>query len=696
MKLRATVIISSLVLLLSAAGCDTNNDEAGGGIETNGPGINDPDTSIGGDTGGGDPDTLMDDATGNPMDDGSGGDPDTATTPDEPTLPTGPGQIWVANRGSKTVTVIDVASNKLLDSISMPNDGEPMYVNYSGWGDVVFVGDRANDRVVAFNRMTHEPIRMIATGKGVFHQWALPKGTQLWVNNDVDRTTTVIDTKTYEPIGQIEMPHDLAAMPGVDGAVPKPHDVLIDPSGDFAYVSYLGFAGGADYVVRFDAHTLKETHRAPVGKDPHLSATADNDVLYVPCQETDEVVVLQRADLSEVKRLPIPGAHGAGMAANGDHLYITNLPDGGDMALFVIDTATNALVSEAGVPAPMVGKPHNVAVSGDDSLVYVTHSGPDADLVSVYPISAAAPVPAGVSAQIEVGKNPFGLGFVPGPAAPMSEARHRVFFDVSELATLRDGHHYEGWAIIDSAPVSTGKFNVDASGVATDLDGIAIPDGIFDGGRDLTVAEAFVLTIEEPGDKDIVPNDTHILAGDLVGYGATLKIGHPGALGTSFKEATGNYILATPTDDDDTNEMSGVWWLSLQMTTPKPGLSLPVLPEGWTYEGWAVVDGTPVSTGTFLAVDASDDAAPHSGMNDGPAVPGEDLLVNAPAGLSFPTNLSGATVVISIEPLPDDSADPFQLKPLVGMVPENANDHQTFDMMNNASTAPIVTAMLKE
>jgi hypothetical protein len=57
--------------------------------------------------------------------------------------------------------------------------------------------------------------------------------------------------------------------------------------------------------------------------------------------------------------------------------------------------------------------------------------------------------------------------------------------------------------------------------------------------------------------------------------------------------------------------------------------------------------------------------------------------MNAPAGLTFPTDLSEGVVVISIEPSPDNSPMPFAFKPLVGQVPANAEDHKTYDMMDN-------------
>jgi len=133
-----------------------------------------------------------------------------------------------------------------------------------------------------------------------------------------------------------------------------------------------------------------------------------------------------------------------------------------------------------------------------------------------------------------------------------------------------------------------------------------------------------------------------------------------------------------------TDENSGIWWLD-PAAGPGAGLDLPTLPDGWVYEGWAVVNGMPISTGTFTAVDAADNSAPFSGSMAGPAFPGEDLLENAPSGLTFPLDLAGGTAVISIEPSPDNSTNPFLLKPLVGGIPMDATDHTAYNMDNNAT-----------
>ena len=264
------------------------------------------------------------------------------------------------------------------------------------------------------------------------------------------------------------------------------------------------------------------------------------------------------------------------------------------------------------------------------------------------------------------------------------------------LETLTGGAHYEGWAIIDGAPVSFGKFNIDASDTVVRLDGTAYPDGILEAGRDLRDATELVITIEGPGDVDITPSDTHYLAGVLDMDAAELTVmGGTESLGVTFAGVSGTYGLATPTDGPDSNERSGVWFVDFT-APPAASLTMPTLPAGWAYEGWVVIGGTPISTGRFTQTDMADDAAPFSGAMPGPPVPGEDLLENAPTGLAFPVDLRSARVVISVEPEPDADPAPFTLKPFVADIPSDAADHTGYPIAGSDDGTPTISITLVE
>ncbi len=245
---------------------------------------------------------------------------------------------------------------------------------------------------------------------------------------------------------------------------------------------------------------------------------------------------------------------------------------------------------------------------------------------------------------------------------------------ISGLENLGADYVYEGWIIVEGSPVSTGTFSVNDSGELSNTS-FEVDAG------SLATAGKFVLTIEPANDTDPAPANTKILAGDFSGSSA--NVSSTGIVG-DFSAASGKYILATPTDGMSNNERSGIWFLDISGGSPAAGLSLPTLTAGWKYEGWVVINGTPISTGTFTDVAAADDNAattPFKGNeNNGPGFPGEDYIQNAPAGLTFPTDLRGTTVVVSVEPDPDNSPNPFTLKPLAHTVPTDAADHVTLTM----------------
>jgi hypothetical protein len=243
----------------------------------------------------------------------------------------------------------------------------------------------------------------------------------------------------------------------------------------------------------------------------------------------------------------------------------------------------------------------------------------------------------------------------------------------SNLPELAAGH-YEGWAIFGDEKVSTGTFDATESHTAQ-LD------------RDLSLADKIVVTIEPDDDPSPKPSGVVVFAGAI--EDGTADLSFP----VDLSSASGSYILATPTDGKGTNEKSGVWFL--KGDPPKASLSLPELPGGWTYEGWVVHDGIPISTGRFDDPTAADDSMAYAGSkNSPPPFPGADLLTNAPMGTSFPTDLTDgkSRVVVSVEPDIDGSDPtgkaPFALKPLAGTIPADAEDHTPYDLEQTGGALP--------
>ncbi|MGY6650304.1 anti-sigma factor [Wenyingzhuangia sp. IMCC45574] len=282
----------------------------------------------------------------------------------------------------------------------------------------------------------------------------------------------------------------------------------------------------------------------------------------------------------------------------------------------------------------------------------------------------------------------------------VTEKSYNLDLSINGLENLGNDYVYEGWIIVNDAPVTTGVFTVDDNGTWSQksfwVDQTA-----------LGTATAFVLTIEPADDSDPAPSATKLLVAPFANNTATVAANTIPGINTSgdgvFTTAAGKYFLRTPTDetgDNNMNDENGIWF-GTPGAPPTAGFSgMPELDmdSGWRYEGWVVVDGTPISTGTFTSFSDRDSGNPFSGTeaNAGPPVPGEDFFLNAPDGVTFPLDVRGKTAVISIEPYPDNSAAPFAIKPLVSQIAMDADTAPTaHDFGANLTSFPTGTITRK-
>lgn len=244
---------------------------------------------------------------------------------------------------------------------------------------------------------------------------------------------------------------------------------------------------------------------------------------------------------------------------------------------------------------------------------------------------------------------------------------------LEHLGDLGPDYVYEGWLITAEGPVTSGRFPMMA----------AMESFEFALDRELVAASSmFVLTIELAFNDDPAPSETHVVAGAFDADGiAALTIAHPAAFGDDFSEAKGAYILQTPTSGDVAEDYDqGIWFV-------EPGvgaaLDLPTLPAGWVYEGWVVDADGPVTTGRFVdpAAADSDMGGKAAGPDAAPPFPGQDFV--DPARV-----LVGNTVVITVEPEPDNSPAPFFFKPLVDPSAEDVGPGVTQPMTLDLSERP--------
>jgi hypothetical protein len=262
------------------------------------------------------------------------------------------------------------------------------------------------------------------------------------------------------------------------------------------------------------------------------------------------------------------------------------------------------------------------------------------------------------------------------PAETTATSVALTFSGLRALDPATEGS-YEAWLVDRAGQArSLGRFAGSSS--------VSLPySGIVDGESEIWI------TVEPPGDNDVVPSPQKLLRGKVRNGTGDLTVA--GALtqgDLALRVRPGQFTMFSPSDNAlngyPSHEESGIWLFNMQPAATDQRdmwVRLTQLDAGWTYEGWMVRDiGQPnaiwLSYGKFHpdytgAINSRDDTGwgPFSGVvnfrTDGEEeFPGDDWISN-PLNLSFPkelslplnlreTTASGAfrwTHVITIEPV---------------------------------------------
>lgn len=274
-----------------------------------------------------------------------------------------------------------------------------------------------------------------------------------------------------------------------------------------------------------------------------------------------------------------------------------------------------------------------------------------------------------------------------------SDTQNISSFEVSlnGLPQLPSSLTYVGWFDGDDIP-ATYLFDKDADANGK-IDYINTQTPL----KFLDSAQIFYITIENKADvgtSNFRPSTRVILQGRFTKGAANLWISENA---DKYSSALAKFALATPTDNNPSNFYNGLWFVdSLDTGTPAAGLDLPVLYGGWIYEGWVEVGGLFLSTGRFSNPKAADLFNGFSGTSPGFAFPGEDFLNNLPSGFTFPFDLRGNKVHISLERRDGNSSG---LSPNIVLfsanIPANAEENKSYSLNYTNNTLPQGYAVIK-
>ena len=316
------------------------------------------------------------------------------------------GFFAVANRVSGTVSIYSSATQTKVTDITLPDeDAAPTYVVYSNEKELLYVADFNNQKILAYDVEGFTIQDSYNVNEGAFHMWVNDKADQIWVNNIVSKTTSVISTNSGSLLATLPLAAD--GITFEDDAAQ--HDVVLQPNGKYAYVSIFSQLG-QNYVIQYDTDDFTIENVEAVGGDPHLSVNKHN--LYILSQDDANIKEYQFRQLTATgKMASIPNAHG--VTANGNRsFFVTNISDR-EIAVYDVPQAR---VKGGISAAATAGSAHNVAFSSLDNVLALTISG--GTTVEFFAVDKSGSDLSPLTVD-ESGQNPFGIGYFEVKSKPL-------------------------------------------------------------------------------------------------------------------------------------------------------------------------------------------------------------------------------------------------------------------------------------
>ena len=295
-------------------------------------------------------------------------------------------KVYVTNSLGDDITVIDLASRRVIDDIHVgqgvhgicaPTDGRTIFTTIESEHNLKII-DTATDKIVNTIGLTGRPNQCAATPDGHY------VGVPIRDHNSVD----IVDTELNKVVKVLP--------------VSTPHNSYNASSNDWMFVSSMG-----DHAIDLiDLKTMSYTKKIPVGGIPRPYAVSrDGKILYSALTDLHGFVIASIPDRKVIERVELPEAppssctleprtptHGLALSPDDKKLWVTSLGDGG---VYLYDVATKKLSNE--IPT---GKcPNWITISPDGRYVAVSNSG--SDDCSIIDVNRRHEV-----ARVKVGKGP--------------------------------------------------------------------------------------------------------------------------------------------------------------------------------------------------------------------------------------------------------------------------------------------------
>ena len=239
-------------------------------------------------------------------------------------------QAYVPNVGSHTISVIDTDTNTAAAPIPLELTSGPAKIAINPDGRHVYLAGRGKNQESTLLVLDTATKTVVATIPGVEGQIAItPDGKRIYVANgggsDSDLKITVIDAAANTVSANVELGKRLAFA------------IAITPDGKYVYV-----ASGDIFVLDTATNMVVATIPARDGFGAgDIAFTPDGKFAYVVNCQTFAVLVVDTVTKTVVARVILAeGPEGIAVAADGKHAYAT-----GGKSISVLDTSTNTVAT---------------------------------------------------------------------------------------------------------------------------------------------------------------------------------------------------------------------------------------------------------------------------------------------------------------------------------------------------------------
>ncbi|MEU9480382.1 YncE family protein [Streptomyces sp. NPDC048191] len=265
-------------------------------------------------------------------------------------------RAYVTNFGADTVSVVDTATDKVIGQPIRVGDA-PVGVAVSPNGTRVYVANSRSNNVSVINTATNTVIATVPVGSSPAGVAVSPDNSRVYVANSDSNNVSVINTATNTVTG--------TPIP----VGPSPKNLVVSPDNSRVYVAN----SGSDTVSVINTNT---TVLSPikVGRNPWDVATVTDQfgdtLLYVTNSGSNNVSVIDPAQGQTITTINVGSQpHDLAVSPDNSLIYVTNFADGTVSEFPAFGPVSPPAVFRVG------HHPQGVAVSPANRHIYVANTG---------------------------------------------------------------------------------------------------------------------------------------------------------------------------------------------------------------------------------------------------------------------------------------------------------------------------------